>query len=227
VRRRALILTTVAALVAAGALLVDSIRALPPAPIDLPAAVAAALDASGVRHPVTAVLLNFRAFDTLLEVVVLLVALLGVHTVARPERLPPVPRDPILDAAARVLVPPMLLTAVYLLWAGAYRPGGAFQGAAVAAAAGVLLALVGIAPRALVPGVAVRVVLAVGPAVFLVVAVSAGPVLLALPKAVAGALILLIESVLTVSLALVLWAFYLCLAAPPPVRDGARSRGGG
>ena len=37
----------------------------------------AAMAQSGVDHPVTAVLLNFRAWDTLLELAVLLLALLG------------------------------------------------------------------------------------------------------------------------------------------------------
>ncbi len=35
------------------------------------------MDRSGVTHPVTAVLLNFRGYDTLLEVAVLLIALVG------------------------------------------------------------------------------------------------------------------------------------------------------
>ena len=191
-------------------------------PVDLPAAVAGRLAASGVEHPVTAVLLNFRAFDTLLEVAVLLVALLGAHSATRPVALAPLARDPVLDVAARVLIPLMLLTAVYLLWAGAQRPGGAFQGAAVAAAAGVLLVLAGLAPRSLRPRPAVRALLVLGPAVFLAVAVSGGARLLEMPPAQAGARILAVEAALTVSLALLLWALFLCLAAPPGDRDGAR-----
>jgi hypothetical protein len=42
-----------------------------------------ALPRSGVENPVTAVLLNFRAWDTLLESVVLLAALIGVWSLAR------------------------------------------------------------------------------------------------------------------------------------------------
>lgn len=44
--------------------------------------VAARLDASGARNPVTAVLLNFRGYDTLLEIGVLLLAALAVRSVA-------------------------------------------------------------------------------------------------------------------------------------------------
>ncbi len=54
-----------------------AVSTLPPSP-GLEALVAEHLDASGTRNPVTAVLLNFRGYDTLLELGVLLLALLGV-----------------------------------------------------------------------------------------------------------------------------------------------------
>ena len=44
--------------------------------------VAGTLAQSGVTHPVTAVLLNFRGYDTLLEIAVLLIALIGLTAVA-------------------------------------------------------------------------------------------------------------------------------------------------
>jgi multisubunit Na+/H+ antiporter MnhB subunit len=46
---------------------------------------AEALPLSGVGNPVTAVLLNFRAWDTLLESIVLLAALLGLWMLTRVE----------------------------------------------------------------------------------------------------------------------------------------------
>ena len=52
-----------------------------PAPTLAPAA-AASLPATGLGNPVTAVLLAFRAFDTFLEKVVLLLALVGVWSLA-------------------------------------------------------------------------------------------------------------------------------------------------
>ena len=61
----------------------------------LPAALAAHMDASGVEHPVTAVLLNFRGYDTLLEVAVLLLALLGMWAARGTEA----PRGPVIIAA--------------------------------------------------------------------------------------------------------------------------------
>ena len=54
------------------------VLSLPPDAVGLSAQVAANLETSGVSNPVTAVLLNFRGYDTLLEMVVLLLALLGV-----------------------------------------------------------------------------------------------------------------------------------------------------
>lgn len=222
---RLLRLGTTLALAAAAVVVTASLWTLPAPVVDLPSTVTGALAASGVEHPVTAVLLNFRAFDTLLEVAVLLVALLGAHTATRPAVLAQVAPDPVLDVAARTLIPVMLLTGVYLLWAGAVRPGGAFQGAAVIAAAGVLLVLAGRGPRNLEPVPAVRALLVLGPALFLVVAVTGGTVLLALPTAQAKARILLVESALTISLALVLVSLFLCLAgAAPEDRGGPGAR---
>jgi multisubunit Na+/H+ antiporter MnhB subunit len=49
-----------------------------PARDELARAVATHLELSGVSNPVTAVLLNFRGYDTLLELAVLLAAVLGI-----------------------------------------------------------------------------------------------------------------------------------------------------
>ncbi|VAX05289.1 Na(+) H(+) antiporter subunit B, partial [hydrothermal vent metagenome] len=101
--------------------------------------VAANLETSGVSNPVTAVLLNFRGYDTLLELGVLLLALLGVWSLgAVPERRES-PAGPVLDMLSRLLVPLLILVAGYLLWVGTHAPGGAFQAGSVLAAAGVLL----------------------------------------------------------------------------------------
>lgn len=184
---------------------------LPPAAVDLPAQVAGHLAASGVDHPVTAVLLNFRAYDTLLEVAVLLAALLGLLAVAGRRTLPVAAGNPVLRSLARHLVPFMVLAAIYLLWAGSHRPGGAFQAGAVLAAAAVLLHLAGLLPAWATPGRWLRLGLAGGFLVFLGVA-AASDTLLAYPPAWAGALILLIETGLTVSLGLVLAGLFLLLS---------------
>jgi multisubunit Na+/H+ antiporter MnhB subunit len=207
-KRMSLVALVLALALAFVAVLAGAMLELAPAAIDLRLPVAAHLADSGVTHPVTAVLLNYRGYDTLLEIAVLLLALLAILAVvddapASPSRV----AHPVLQALARLAVPLMIVVAVYLLWAGAFRPGGAFQAGAVLAAAAVLLHLVG-----LLPGV--RIGLAAGFVLFL--AVAAGLLtqgsLLQYPPAAAGVLILLIESGLTVSLALILAGLFLFLS---------------
>jgi len=61
--------------VAAG--LAFAVLSLPIVAMGLNVAVDERLPLSGVSHPVTAVLLNFRGYDTLLEMAVLLLVLVG------------------------------------------------------------------------------------------------------------------------------------------------------
>ncbi len=102
------------------------------------------LEDSGVDHPVTAVLLNFRAYDTFLEILVLTTAFWGVWSL-RGRRAPPLSRPPgqLLSRIAAWLIPVFAVIAVYILWAGSHRPGGEFQAGAVLGAAGILALLVG------------------------------------------------------------------------------------
>ncbi|KAF0103376.1 MAG: Na+/H+ antiporter MnhB subunit-related protein [bacterium] len=205
--------------VALAGALAAAILDLPSAAVDLRGAVAMNLSASGVEHPVTAVLLNFRGYDTLLEIAVLLLALLGMLAVAKPESggSPPAAADPMLRTLAGVAVPLMILAAGYLLWAGAHRPGGAFQAGAVLAAAAVLLHLAGRLPAWASPKRMLRLGLAGGFLVFLAVSailLSEGA-LLRYPLEHAGALILLIEAGLTLSLGLILAGLFLVLAWHP------------
>jgi multisubunit Na+/H+ antiporter MnhB subunit len=163
------------------------------------------LAASGVSHPVTAVLLNFRGYDTLLEMVVLLVALLGVWSLGGPAMGRGTAPGPVLDMMARVLVPLLIMVAAYLLWVGAHAPGGAFQAGAVLGAAGVLLLLTGWRPRA-------GLMLVAGPAAFVVMAALLYMIegrLLEFPPAQAGMLILMLETAATVSIGVTLAALFL------------------
>ncbi|MEW6677204.1 MAG: MnhB domain-containing protein [Pseudomonadota bacterium] len=213
-----------------GGTLVFAILDLAAAPVDLRGMVAARMAVSGVTHPVTAVLLNFRGYDTLLEVAVLLLALLGILAVLRPVATTPVSRPglPVLETLAGMAVPLMVLVAGYLLWAGAHRPGGAFQAGAVLAAAGVLLHLAGRLPAWVSPPMFLRLGLGFGFLVFLTVAalLLAEGALLRYPPAHAGVLILLIESGLTLSLGLILAGLYLVLAPPPRREDGGGEESG-
>ncbi|WP_325019442.1 MnhB domain-containing protein [Noviherbaspirillum sp.] len=196
---------------------VFAVMALPEPAVRLAGPVEANMDRSGVTHPVTAVLLNFRGYDTLLEIAVLLLALLGVAAAGGSEkiglrRLPSAPHA-FLQSLTRLMAPLMVLAAGYLLWAGSHRPGGAFQAAAVLAAGIVLLFLAGLLPERLQSDRLLRVGMVAGFLVFLAVAAFplAGGALLQYPVPLAGALILLIESGLTISLALILSGLFLRL----------------
>lgn len=207
----------VLALCAAFALVAGSaILALPRPPVRIADSVMAEMARSGATHPVTAVLLNFRGYDTLLEIAVLLLALLGVLTAASgdmPHRRLAGPPQALLQSMTRLLSPLMVMVAGYLLWAGSHRPGGAFQAGAVLAAWIVLLYLAGLLLALRAPGRLLRACLAGGFLVFLAVAAFplASGALLQYPADAAGALILLIETGLTLSLGLILSGLFLWL----------------
>jgi multisubunit Na+/H+ antiporter MnhB subunit len=192
-----------------------------PAPTeDLPARVDAALAASGVSHPVTAVLLAFRGYDTLLEVGVLLLTVVVAAALreAQPDGADRIgAANPLLHAVTGVLLPLMLLVAGYLLWAGSTRPGGAFQAGAVLAACGVLLRLSGTRLGWLEhPPWLLRAGLAAGLLAFVAVGTASlltGAAFLAYPEALAGPLILFIETALSVSIGLALLSLFRL--APP------------
>jgi multisubunit Na+/H+ antiporter MnhB subunit len=194
-----------------GILLVLAVLELPRDPGGLTALIEANLERSGVANPVTGVLLAFRAFDTWLEVAVLLVAALAALSVRRADDLRdlPVPRvtDPMLAALPRVLVPLMVLAAGYLFWLGTRSPGGAFQAGAVLASAGVLLLLAGRAGVDRLPPRALRLALTAGVIAFLAAALAplaGGRRVLELDPASAGTVIVLVESAITLSIAVTL-----------------------
>ena len=169
-------------------------------------AIAAALPESGVSNPVTAVLLNFRAYDTFLELAVLLVAVLGILALG-PARPAYRSAGPVLGALSRWLLPLLVVTAGYLLWVGAHAPGGAFQAGALLAAAAVLLRLAGQADAGLPGPAARRWLLVAGVAAFIAVGLAGllgSGAFLQYPAGWAGSLILLIESAATLSIAVTL-----------------------
>lgn len=208
-------------------LLLSAIATRPVAAVDVPALMADNLARSGVDHPLTAVLLNFRSLDTLLEIAVLLLAV--VVALALREAQPDQPdrmglANPLLRAVMAWLLPLMLLVAGYLLWAGATRPGGAFQAGAVLAAVGVLLRLAGVRLPGLSHGLATRMLLVSGLAVFLAAGVAAllpGRHFLEYPPEQAGLVILLIECALAPAIGLALLSLFK-LAPPHPMHGDTR-----
>ncbi|WP_242476684.1 hydrogenase subunit MbhD domain-containing protein [Halochromatium glycolicum] len=170
------------------------------------------LPESGVEHPVTAVLLNFRGYDTLLEIAVLLLALIGVWSLATASNLGDTTPEPVLAALSRLLAPLMILVAAYLVWVGAHAPGGAFQAGSVLGAAGVLLRLSGWRLPAGAAGWPLRLVLALGVAVFAFIGIAViglGEPLLGYPTAWAKHAILVIELAATLSIGAILASLFI------------------
>jgi len=202
----------VVALLSIATLLGYIVLVLPPHTMGLSIEVNTNLESSGVSNPVTAVLLNFRGYDTLLEMIVLLLALMGVWSLGgtnlRYEAMP----GSVLNTLAGLLVPLLTLVAAYLLWVGAHAPGGAFQAGSVLGAAGVLLLLSGWRPRVELTTLPLRLMLLVGPGAFVLMAallyVFEGQ-LLDYPPKQAGILILVLETAATISIGVTLAALFL------------------
>lgn len=192
------------------------------------------LPATGVINPVTAVLLNYRALDTLLELTVLLAAMLGIWSQG-PATLGYQRADPVFAGMAAWVVPLLIVSAGYLLWIGSKAPGGAFQAGALLAAAAVIQRLGG-DPRAGLPGEQAQRWLAVsGAGMFALVGIATwigGLGYLEYPPQWAGWLILLIEVFATLSIGVLLAAAYVgglppAVVAQPPkprLRTGAVRR---
>ena len=180
----------------------------------LEGAVADRLADSGVRHPVTAVLLNFRGYDTLLEFGVLLLAAMAIRLGAAGGVAVAGAPGPVLERFAALLTPLLIVTAGYLLWRGGHAPGGAFQAGALLAAAGILLVLVVPGLPETVPEPRVRAMLVLGPFLFLAVAAGAATAgsLLEYPRPWAGTLILLVEAAGTLSIAAALLVQFVGVA---------------
>ncbi|MFP5451216.1 MAG: hydrogen gas-evolving membrane-bound hydrogenase subunit E [Thermoleophilia bacterium] len=182
--------------------------------LDLPSGVgplagpvrAGAADA-GASNPVTAVLLAFRAYDTWLEVVVVLAAVIGVLAVARTRELTartPPPADPLLTWMTGIVAPLTVLVGGFLLWLGTSAPGGAFQAGAVLGAGALLVWLSGRRSVTALRAPAMATLLALGAAAFLAlgaVPLIAGAAMLDIPEDIATELIIAVEAAVTVSVA--------------------------
>lgn len=188
------------------------------APVVMTELVAKQLSQSGVENPVTAVLLNFRSYDTLLELAVLLIVALAVLPVAsgamdkKPliETIACKAQDPVLEALLRWLIPMLVVVAGYMLWTGAALPGGAFQAGALLAGAGVLLQLAG-HHRFNFSSSKGFLLMSIGLVTFTVVGLGVGAItghVLQYPIPWAASLILVIESAATLSIAAILLSLY-------------------
>ena len=185
--------------------------------------VRANLWASGVSNPVTGVLLNYRSYDTLLEIAVLLVAVVVLASLRAPggvHREPPkgTALGPVVGTIVRAVGPVLLLIAAWLLFAGSSRPGGAFQAGAVVAAVLILFDLAGVRP--LRGGMPARLAEVFGLTAFLALA-ALGLTLtggwLQLEPGWAGAAIVALESILAAAIGANLAAMFDAIRAVRPM----------
>jgi len=179
---------------------------------------------SGLGNPVAGVLFVYRALDTLLEKVVLILALLGVWSLAPDSVWGGIPglrlyaqSNSTLTFLAQLLPPVGIVVAIYMCWVGAKEPGGAFQGGTVLAAMWLLAMIAGLERVPSISQPWLRRLLVVGPVIFLAIGL-AGMVLanafLAYPPGYAKPLIVAVEVALTLSIGVALGL----LAAGPPER---------
>jgi multisubunit Na+/H+ antiporter MnhB subunit len=180
------------------------------------------LASSGLGNPVAGVLFVYRALDTLLEKVVLLLALVGVWSLAQDQAWGGKPGlrvyaqpNSILVFLAQVLPPIGIMVGIYMFWAGANRPGGAFQGGTVLAAMWLLVMMARLREVPMINVLWVRQLLVVGPAIFLLIGLLGfvfADSFLAYPPDHAKPLIVIAEAALTLSIGVTL---ALLVAGPP------------
>jgi len=186
------------------------------------------LPETGLGNPVTAVLIAYRSFDTVLEKVVLVLAVVGVWSLAAdrywggaPGEARAEPPEPTLAFFAQVLAPVGILVGVHVFWVGADEPGGAFQGGAILAAMWMILMMARLTEAPQSNAIRLRLALVAGPVVFLAagvagVAVAGG--FFAYPAGFEKPVILFIEAFMVLSIAVTL----PMLVAGPPRREPRR-----
>jgi multisubunit Na+/H+ antiporter MnhB subunit len=186
------------------------------------------LPETGLGNPVTAVLIAYRSFDTMLEKVVLVLAVVGVWSLGADRYwggAPGEPRaarpEPTLAFLAQVLAPLGILVGVHVFWVGADEPGGAFQGGAILAAMWMIVMMARLTEAPPTSAFWLRLAIVAGPLVFLAAGV-AGAIFaggfFAYPPGFAKPAILFIETFMVLSIAVTL----PMLVAGPPRREPRR-----
>ncbi|MDY0340122.1 MAG: MnhB domain-containing protein [Coriobacteriia bacterium] len=218
-RDRLKIMPLLASLAALG-IIATTIIGLPSTAPGLSAQMNANAETIGIKNVVTAVLLDFRGYDTLLEISVLMLATVAVLSL----RVPPSESRRrltgesglLLGSLTRLLAPFMIVIAGFLVWVGSSGPGGAFQAGAVLGAGGILLALAGYDRPAWVRQSLIRVALTIGLLAFIAIAllpILNGGTLLEYPDSARKTLLLLLEGLLTLSIGASLASLFLASAS--------------
>jgi multisubunit Na+/H+ antiporter MnhB subunit len=183
------------------------------------------LPETGLGNPVTAVLIAYRSFDTMLEKVVLVLAVVGVWSLAADRYWGGAPGEaraerpePTLAFLAQILAPLGILVGIHIFWVGADEPGGAFQGGAILAAMWIIVMMARLTEAPRTNAFWLRLALVAGPVVFLAAGV-AGAIFaggfFAYPPGFAKPVILFIEAFMVLSIAVTL----PMLVAGPPRRE--------
>ncbi len=129
----------------------------------------------GIPNMVTSVLASYRGYDTMGEVIVVFAALVGVlallgirrnqsHFTAPRPQYDDMPPRPVLQVMSKLLIPYILLFALYVQFHGDFGPGGGFQAGVIFASAVILYTLTFSLDDAmqLIPPEAVRPLAALG-----------------------------------------------------------------
>ncbi len=190
------------------------------APTLAPAAMASLAD-TGLGNPVAGVLFVYRALDTLLEKVVVVVALVAVWSLTPDRAWGGVPGLRLyahpggtLTLLAQVLPPVGIVLGIYMFWTGADHPGGAFQGGALLAAMWLLVMISRMQPVPPISLGSLRFLVTVGPFIFLAIGFAGfalAGAFLAFPADNAKPLIVLAEAALTLSIGV---TFAMLVAGP-------------
>jgi multisubunit Na+/H+ antiporter MnhB subunit len=169
---------------------------------------------TGLGNAITAVLIAYRAFDTMLEKVVLVLAVIGVWSlsadanwggIAGPSRLER--SEGPLTFLAQLLPPLGIVVAIHVVWVGANEPGGAFQGGALLSAMALIVLMARLREAPAISRRSLRLALIAGPVVFLATGLlgfALADGFLAYPPGFAKPVILFIEAFMTLSVAVTL-----------------------
>lgn len=169
------------------------------------------LDKTGVTNIVTAVLLNYRAYDTFIEFAVFLVVAIAVlpYIIDTPVSTFTLLEESQVLLIAKIFIPLTIIMAGYLLWIGSTKPGGAFQASALLAGCIVLLSLANVQVIDFTK-LRYRLLMSLGLIAFIAVILLLflqSHSFLTFPVELAGASILVIEFFATFAIALIL---FLC-----------------
>lgn len=167
------------------------------------------LEKSGVEYLVTAVVLNYRGFDTMFEIFVLALAFLGVSILSdkRVEALSE--NEPILNFFSSILIPLVLMVALFILYKGSYSAGGAFQASALIAG-GLILSFLSSKNITFDENRLIyKFSFSIGLIIYLLIALVGVLTSQMLNFYSSGVLLMMLESSLTITISYILFSLYL------------------